>query len=212
MPQQSPEKQPDFENPFMRVQWMEHKIHLKAFIVNILKYDPNFLFNLFITKWRRHNSTNEASSEKRCSAARKISPSIFDLEQKIENCLVLYKIILRSTKGNWKILFFVRMVRNWTKRLNNFEVPCFVQSRTILIKISILSFLRVLPEIIFYRTKQLLIFCFKSKIEGEILPAAEHRFSEEAPLAGLWSRHFVIKKLNKKLGSYFMVFTIKAFK
>ena len=79
---------------------MEYKICLKAFILHTLKYDSNFLFNFFNTEWLRHSSTKEASSAKQCSVAGKISPSIFELEQKTKFFRVLYKIISGSTKGN----------------------------------------------------------------------------------------------------------------
>ena len=80
--------------------------------------------------------------KKNSSAAGKISPSVFDLEHKTNFFLILYKIISGSIKGNWKILFFVIMVRDWTKRIMNFKVvaiPCFVQSRTILTKNFLIS-------------------------------------------------------------------------
>ena len=45
---------------------MEYEICLEAFIVHTLKYDHNFFYNFFITKWPRHSSTKEAPSEKQC--------------------------------------------------------------------------------------------------------------------------------------------------
>ena len=82
----------------------------------------------------------KASSEKHCSAAGKISPSIFYLKQKTEKRWVLYKIISGSTRGNEKILIFVRMVRDWTKHGTDTIsklLKRFFQPRTIITKHSI---------------------------------------------------------------------------
>ena len=73
-------------------------------------------------------------------------------------------------------------------------VLCFIPSRTILTKISIFLFPRVLPEIILYRTENFPVFCSGSKIEGEIFPTAESCFTEDASFVELWHRHFVLKK------------------
>ena len=107
------------------------------------------------------------------------------------------------------------MVRDWTKRFNNFEVvavPCFVRSRTIPTKISIFSFLRVLPEIILYRTRKILFFILVQKLKEKSLRPRSTVFQKKTSFVEPWRRHFEIKFFLKKLWSYFKECRIKALK
>ena len=106
-----------------------------------------FFLICLIHKGSASPQQKEAFSEKHCPAAGKISPSIFDLEEKTKFFLVLYKIFSGSTRGNEKILFFIRILN---KPFQNFSRHFLAQNVTFcskfLQKIIFFNFLVYFPR------------------------------------------------------------------